>query len=156
MDVLMVLGWWVEECMLYNKLMHLKNDVDGVNERKAIDELLLLGQRVAMLERLRPLESHDNKITYSKCSSFKTVNVNLPLQMSDDSDAMNSLYVVGGFVEDVPSSKKILATLRTDEAFIGMSKRSYMEVVMNGLNSNDLVDVGPISALVFQFQTPRC
>ncbi|RZC77107.1 hypothetical protein C5167_001260 [Papaver somniferum] len=57
-----------------------------------------------------------------------------------------------GFVEDVPSSKKILATLRTDEAFIGMSKRSYMEVVMNGLNSNDLVDVGPISALVFQFQ----
>ncbi|RZC78072.1 hypothetical protein C5167_002354 [Papaver somniferum] len=125
-----------------------------VNERNAIDELLLLGQRVAKLERLRQLESHDNKITYSKCSSFKTVNGNLPLQMSDDSDAMN----------------KILAALRTgnvllshanrgskdDEAFIGMSKRSYMEVVMNGLNSNDLVDVGPISALVFQFQTPRC
>ncbi|RZC58805.1 hypothetical protein C5167_006104 [Papaver somniferum] len=37
----------------------------------------------------------------------------------------------------------------TDEAFIEMSNRSYMEVVMNGLNS---VDVGPISALVFQFQ----
>ncbi|RZC55603.1 hypothetical protein C5167_014452 [Papaver somniferum] len=40
----------------------------------------------------------------------------------------------------------------TDEAFIGMSKRSYMEVVMNGLNSNDSVDVGLIAALAFQFQ----
>ncbi|XP_026400591.1 protein farnesyltransferase/geranylgeranyltransferase type-1 subunit alpha-like [Papaver somniferum] len=40
----------------------------------------------------------------------------------------------------------------TDEAFIGMSKWSYMEVVMNGFNSNDSVDAGSISALVFQFQ----
>ncbi|KAI3982963.1 hypothetical protein MKX01_010446 [Papaver californicum] len=64
-------------------------DVRMVNERKATEELLLLRQRVTELERLQSLELHDNKVACSNCSAFKTVNGNPPLQMSEDSDAMN-------------------------------------------------------------------
>ncbi|KAI3921121.1 hypothetical protein MKX01_036100 [Papaver californicum] len=64
-------------------------DVRMVNERKATEELLSLRRRVTELERLRSLESHDNKFACSKCSAFKTVNGYPPLQMSEDSDAMN-------------------------------------------------------------------
>ncbi|XP_026397532.1 uncharacterized protein LOC113292944 [Papaver somniferum] len=64
-------------------------DVRMVNERKATEELISLRQRVTELERLRLLELQDNKVACNKYSSFKTVNGNSPLQMSDDSDLMN-------------------------------------------------------------------